>query len=141
MSPQIDRFSHHTELSRKLLEQSLSGMEQLFTLGIDHTQNFVDRSSQQLRASLADPTVIVETAQWPDAMQECIHGAINLARDTTLAATDYQIDALRLLHNHAAEVQKTLAAAITEQFAIVDQSLGGTPRATKVTAIASKLRA
>lgn len=141
MSPQVFPFSHHTDISRKLLEQSLAGMEQFFTLCIDHTQNSVSRSSQQLRASLADPAAIIETSQWPDVIQESIHGAINLARDTTLAATDYQIDALRLLHKQAAEVQKSLAAAIAEQFAIVNQSLGGTPRATEITPFASKRRA
>jgi hypothetical protein len=141
MSPQIDPFSRHLDISRNLLEQSLSGMEQLFALSIDHTQDFVGRSSQQLKGTLADPAMIVEAAQWPDAMQQGIHVAINLARDTTLAATDYQIDALRLLHNQASEIQKSLTAAITEQFAIVDQSLGGNGRTTKATAVARKVKA
>ncbi|PKO35687.1 MAG: hypothetical protein CVU34_00180 [Betaproteobacteria bacterium HGW-Betaproteobacteria-7] len=141
MSPQIDPLSRHLDISRNLLEQTLSGMEQLLTLGIDHTQDFVSRSSQQLKGTLSDSLVVTEAAQLPDAMQQGIHVAINLARDTTLAATDYQIDALRLLHNQASEVQKTLAAAITEQFAIVDQNLAGTPRTGTATANARKARA
>ena len=141
MTPQFDPFSRHIDMSRNLFEQTLSGMEQLLALGIDHTQDFVGRSSQQLRSSLTDPAVIVEAAQWPDAMQQGIHVAINLARDTTLAVTDYQIDTLRLLQNQTAEMQKTLATAITEQFAIVDQSIASTPRSAKATASARKVSA
>ncbi len=141
MTPQFDPFSRHIDMSRNLFEQTLSGMEQLLALGIDHTQDFVGRSSQQLRSSLTDPAVIVEAAQWPAAMQQGIHVAINLARDTTLAVTDYQIDTLRLLQNQTAEMQKTLATAITEQFAIVDQSIASTPRSAKATASARKVSA
>ena len=141
MNPQIDPLSRHLDISRNLLEQTLSSMEQLLALGIDHTQDFVGRSSQQLKGTLSDSLIITEASQWPDAMQQGIHVTINLMRDTTLAATDYQIDALRLLHNQASEVQKTLAAAITEQFAIVDQTLGGAPHTSKPGAIARKVKA
>lgn len=140
MNSPID-FSRQIAISRNLLEQALSGMEQLVTLGIDHTQDFVGRSSQHLKSNLSDPAIVVEASAWPDAMQQGIHAAVNMARDTTLSATDFQIDAMRLLRNQASEIQKTLADAISEQFANVEKTAGAAARSSKTSAVARRVSA
>lgn len=136
MIPQDNPFARNISLSKSLLEQSLSGMEQLMALGLDHAQEFVGRGSQQLKSALCDPIIVEEPAQWPDALQQSMHVGINLFRDTAQAVTDYQVDSLRLLQNQASEAQKSIAAAIYEQFEIVDQAVASAKRGSKTAALA-----
>lgn len=141
MNPQTNPFSRSIDLSKNLFAQTLSGMEELLTLGLDHTQEFVGRSTQQLKGALADPIVVDEASQWPDAMQQSMRTTLNLFRDTAQAATDYQVDSLRLLHNQAAEAQKSIAAAIYAQFEMVDQAVASTKRGSKTAVSSQKVSA
>ncbi len=127
---QVNPFSRGIDLSRSLFGQALSSIEELAGLGLDHTQELVGRNTRQLKDVLADPPVAVGGAQWPDSVQQSLHLTINLFRDTALAAADYQIDSLRLLHNQATEAQKSIAAAIYEQFEDVDQAVAGSGKRT-----------
>lgn len=131
MNLQIDPFSHSLDLSRKLWNQTLSGMEELISLKLDHTQEFIGRGSQQLKDAMSDPVILETPAKWPDAMHQGLHSAINLARDTALASTDHQIETMRLLQNQASEVQKVISAAITEQIKGAESIASGGKRGGK----------
>ncbi|HEX6734241.1 MAG TPA: hypothetical protein VF096_05470 [Azonexus sp.] len=137
----MNPFSQNVDLSKNLFAQALSAYEELVALGLDHTQDFVSRTTLQLKGALSDPIVVEDAAQLPDAVQQNLHVAINLFRDTALATADYQLDSLRLLHNQVSEAQKTIAATIQQQFAIVEQPAPGAKRGSKTAALAQKVSA
>lgn len=124
MTQQLDSFFQGIELSRKLGTQALSGFEKIVTLHLDHTQDFVDRASQQLKAACAERSVGQEPAQWSEAFQDGLRSSIEMTRDAMLAATDYQAASLRLLQDQAAQMQKLISASLNEQLAAVKAAAG-----------------
>jgi hypothetical protein len=141
MNLQIDQFSRSLDLSKKLLNQTLSGMEELISLRLDRTQELIGRSSQQLKSAMSDPIILDAPAKWSDAMYQGIHSAINLARDTALASTDYQIETLQVLQNQASEVQKVISAAISEQLKSAESTASSGKRGNKPAAPVQELAA
>lgn len=141
MNQQLNPFSQGFDLSRKLWNQALSGFEELVSLEFDHAQEFLGHSTKQLKAVMSEPGQVDELSQLPDAVQQGAHGIINLARDTAIAVTDYQIDTLRVLQNQSSEMQKTISAAFAEQVSWIQSTVSDEAQPAKTAASARKVAA
>ena len=124
MTQQLDSFFLGIELSRKLGTQALTGFEKIVALNLDHTQEFIGRSSKQLKAAYTERNIGQEPAQWAEAFQDGLRSSIELTRDAMLAATDYQSESLRLLQDMAAELQKLVSTSLNEQLATAKAASG-----------------
>lgn len=121
MNLQFDPLSRNAELLRSLSATVLSGSEELISWQFDSTQAFITRSSQQIKANLSDIAATQEPATWQEGLQNLVLDTLKMSRDSLLAGTDYQMESLRLLQKHAAEVQEALVAALNEQLDNFDE--------------------
>lgn len=142
MNLQFDPLSRNINLFRNLSSTLLSGSEELMSWQIDSAQSFLTRGSQQLKAALADAGSAQEPAHWPETVQSGMRNAIRMTRDCLVATTDYQMEAMRLLHEQGAETQKLITAALNEQLVNIDVVGSREKRSSgKATTLAQKLAA
>lgn len=140
MTQQLDSFFLGIELSRKLGTQALTGFEKFVTLHLDHTQEFIGRTSKQLKAVCAERSVGDDPAQWAVAFQDGLRSSIEMTRDAMIAATDYQTESLRLLQDQAAELQKLVSSSLNEQLGVA-KAASGEKRVGKSAPLVHKLAA
>lgn len=124
MKQQFDLYFEGIELSRKLSIQALGGFEKLVARNLDLTEAFVGRTSQLLKAASSGKSIGQEPAQWAEAFQNGLRDSIELTRDAVLAATDYQTEAMHLLQDQAAEMQKLISATFSEQLGAIKTTSG-----------------
>lgn len=141
MTKQFDHFFDGIELTRKWSTLALVNFEQVASLNLDQFETFVDRSSEQLKATFAGFGSAQDAAQWSEIVQASIQKANDSARDVILAASKYQIEALRVLQEQAEEAQKLLAASLAQQFAHIESVSAGNKPANSAAAAARKLAA
>jgi hypothetical protein len=122
MNQQLAPLFQSIGLSSKLSTLALSSFEELMALEFDHTQEFVERGTQQLRDACSDPGISRKASELPEAIQSGMHVFIDLTRDTMLAVTDYQVAKFRLMQNQASEVQREIAAAFKHQLTLIQTS-------------------
>lgn len=140
MTQQLDSFFQGIELSRQLATQALTGFEKVVTLHLDHTQEFIGRTSKQLKAACAERSDGQDPAQWADAFQDGMRSWIETIRDAMLAVTDYQTAYLRLLQDQAAELEKLASASFNDQLAVA-KAASGEKRVGKSASVVRKLAA
>lgn len=126
------------ELSSKLGALALANFEELMTLEFDHAQEIVERSTQQLKGACSDRGISREASELPEAMQSAMNVFIDLARDTMLAMTDYQVAKFRLVQNQALEVQKEISAVFKHQLTLIQTSGTADNRVGKSPALSQK---
>lgn len=140
MTQQLDSFFQGIELSRQLATQALTGFEKVVTLQLDHTQEFIGRTSKQLKAACSERSDGRDPAQWAEAFQDGMRSSIEMTRDAMLAATDYQTAYLRLLQDQAAELEKLTSASLNDQLAVAKEA-SGEKRVGKSASVVRKLAA
>ena len=141
MTKQFDHFFDGIDLTRKWSTLALANFEQTASLQLDQFEAFIDRGSEQLKAALADVGSVQEPVQWSEIMQTSMHKVSDTARDVILAASNFQIESLRLLQEQAEEAQKLLAASLAQQFAHIESVSAGNKPGKSTTAAARKLAA
>lgn len=138
MNQQLAPLFQSIDLSSKLRALALSNFEELMALDFDHTQELVERGTQQLRDACSDRGISREASELPEAIQSGMHVFIDLTRDTMLAVTDYQVAKFRLVQNQAREVQKEISAAFKQQLTLIQTSGTTDNRISKSPALSQK---
>lgn len=138
MNPQFDFFSRSVDLFRNLSTALLTGSEEIGSLQLDSAQASITRGSKQLRAACSALGAMQQPVQSSEAVQMGIHNAITMTRDNVLAASDYQMEALRLLQQQGTELQKVIADSLNEQLAIADSAGSSEKRSASVTNLVRK---
>lgn len=82
---------------------------------LDSAQALIALGSQQLRTVLSDASAAQEPEQWSETVPAGLRNAIQMTRDCLLAASDYQMDGLRLLQKQAAEARQLVSDSLSEQ--------------------------
>ncbi|MBS1158505.1 MAG: hypothetical protein H6R15_924 [Proteobacteria bacterium] len=118
MTTQFDPISSNINFFRNLSRSLLDSSEEFLSWQIDSAQAFITRNSKQLKSALAEASDLSEPEQWPATMQNTLLNAFKLSQDYLLASTEYQLESMRQLQEQSVETQKTIAAALTEQFAL-----------------------
>lgn len=138
MAIQSDPISRNFDLFRELNTSLLSSSEAFASWQFDSMQALVTRNSQQLRAIWSDASNAQEPAQWSETLQNSLRNAININRDYLIAATDYQMETMRLLQDMGAEMQQLISETMNEQLASIDMIGARTKRSGKATALSSQ---
>lgn len=141
MTKQFDHFFDGIELTRKWSTLALANFEQMAALHFDQFEAFFDRGSEQLKAALAGFGSVQEPVQWSELMLTSMRKANDSARDMILAASNYQIESLRVLQEQAEEAQKLLAASLAQQFAHIESVNAGIKPGNPAATAARKLAA
>lgn len=136
MAIQSDPLSRNVDLVRNLSTSFLSGSGEFASWQFDSIQAAITRGSQLLRASWADACAAQEPANWSDAVQNGMRNAIKMKRDYLIAATDYQMETMRLLQEMGAEMQQAFTEALNEQLVNID--VLGAREKRKTNALASQ---
>lgn len=141
MAIQSDSISRNMDLFRELNTSLLSSSEAFASWQFDSLQALITRNGQQLRAIWSDAGSAQEPAKWSETVQSGMRNAININRDYLIAATDYQMETLRLLQEMGAEMQQLITEAMNEQLANIDVLGTRAKRSGKATALSQKLAA
>ena len=141
MNEQFDRFSHSIDFFRNLGAVTLSGSQKLIAWQLDSAQALIALGSRQLRTVLSDAGATQEPEQWSAAVPAGLRNAIQMTRDCLLAASDYQMDGLRLLQKQAVEARQLLSESLSEQSPIIKLVRVGDKRNGKTTSIYSQKHA
>lgn len=120
MMIQSDSFSRNLELFRDLSTSMLSGSEAYAAWQFDSLLESVARGIQQLRTPLAEVSSVQEASQWPETIQNSMRFAIKVSRDNLIAASDYQMESLRLLQGLGNEIRQRMTDAMNEQLVAID---------------------
>ncbi|WP_265944144.1 phasin family protein [Dechloromonas sp. A34] len=140
MQQQLDLLFQGIELSRKLGTQALTGFEKFVSLNLDHTQDFIGRTSQQLKAACTERSFSQDPEQWAEEFQDAVRSSIESTRDVVLAASDYQTASLRLLQDQSAELQKLISTSLNEQLGAA-KAVSGEKRVGKSATLVQKMAA
>jgi len=141
LTKQLDHSFDGIDLTRKWSTLALANFEQVASLHFDQFEAFFDRSSEQLKAAFADFGSVQEPVQWSEIVLTSTRKANDAIRDAILAASNYQIESLRLLQEQAEEAQKLMAASMAQQFAHIESVNVGNKTGNSPTAAARKLAA
>lgn len=117
---QSDPFSRSVEFFRDLGTSLLSGSEVFASWQFDSLQESVTRNTRQLRSAVTGASTAQEPAQWPETIQNGMRNAIKMSRDYLIAATDYQMESLRLLQGLGTDMQQIVTEAMNEQLVTID---------------------
>lgn len=138
MNQQLAPLFQSFDFSNKLNALAFANFEELMALEFDHAQAFVERGTQQLRGACSDCGIFLEISELPEATQSGMHAAIDMARDTMRAMTDYQIAKFSLVQDQASEAQKEVSAAIKQQFTPIQTTKNDDSRVGKTHALSQK---
>jgi hypothetical protein len=117
MNQKIDGFTQAADSIRNVCTFTLAGSEKLLYLQLECAEEFITRNNKQMRAALEQIGALQEPAQWPDAMHKGIEEANAMIRDALVSTIDYQTKSFKLTQKIAADLQKVLSEAISEQVA------------------------
>ena len=115
MNEQFEPFSQRIDFFRNLGTVSLSGSQALISWQLDSVQSFIALGSQHMRSVMSDASVVNEPEQWSEAVPSGLRSAIEITRDCVLAASDCQMEGLRLLQKQVAEARQLLADSFSAQ--------------------------
>ena len=117
MNQKIDGFTQAADSIRNICTFTVAGSEKLLDLQLECAEEFITRNNKQMRAALEQIGALQEPAQWPDAMHKGIEEANAMIRDALVSTIDYQTKSFKLTQKIAADLQKVLSEAISEQVA------------------------
>lgn len=117
MNQKIDSFTQVADSARNFCSATLAGSEELICFQLECAEEFFNRNSRQLRVVLDQANELHAPEQWPNAVNKGIEGANALIRDTFVSAMDFQMKSFRLLQKMAADTQKLLSDAVSDQVA------------------------
>jgi hypothetical protein len=122
MTQDFDFMTRSTELFRKVSCAMLAGSEQLVVANLDSVQALVSRSSQQLRAVIADARSI-ETPKQASAVERagvCI--PLELTREVMLSTAACQVACVHRLQQQAAEAHQLFNDAFDTPMAALQET-------------------
>jgi len=122
MNQPLDFFSRSVNLFRNMSTAMLSSSEEMISLQLDSAQACVARGSEQFRTACSDVNAMQTPNLSTDAVQSGMRNAITMTRDNLLAASDYQLETLRLLQRQGNELQKVITDLLDEHLADTGKS-------------------
>jgi hypothetical protein len=117
MNQKIDGFTQAADSIRNICTFTLAGSEELLHLQLECAEEFINRNNKQLRAALEQIDAMQEPAQWQNAMHKGVEEANAMIRDALVSGIDYQMKSFKLTQKIAADMQKVLSEAVSEQVA------------------------
>jgi len=127
LAPSIDFF-------RSLGSTTLAGSQQMISWHFDQAQEFIGRSSKQMRETLNSLGKLEKPERWQETLGQGIRNSLEISRDYALSATHYQQESYALLQQQAIETQKKLSESLAKQLAVFQVSQPVSKRAEKATA-------
>lgn len=138
MTIQSDSLTRNIDLFRNLGTSFLSASETFAAWQFDSMQALITRNGQQLRAIWSNAGSAQEPAKWPDTVQNGLRNAVKMNRDYLIAATDYQMETMRLFQDISAEMQQVITEAMNEQLVNIDVVASRVKRNGKATTLSSQ---
>jgi len=134
-------LSRNFDFFRNLSASTLAGSGDMVSWYLNHTQEFIGRSSKQLRDTLSSLGQVQKPERWAEAMGNGIRGILETSRDYAIQAADYQQESYRRLQQQALETQQTLSTSLAEQFTILQGETRQQRRSAKDTTLAQRITA
>lgn len=111
MDHQYNTISRSLDVFRHLNSLAIAGSEEFFTWQLDQAQALVTRRTKQLKASWSEAKA-ADNLQWPEALQSGMRNAMEMAQECVAAATDYQMETLKLMQKQATQAQKVITESL-----------------------------
>jgi hypothetical protein len=118
MHTQFNPLSPSIEFLRNLSATTLAGSEEVIFWQIDHAQQFIGRSTKQLRASLSKVATVEKPENWPAVVESGVRSALETSRELAISAADFNLETYNFLQKQTIDAQKALAETWSEQFAL-----------------------
>ncbi|WP_153147814.1 hypothetical protein [Dechloromonas sp. H13] len=115
MNEQFEQFSQSMSLFRDLGTVTLSGSEEMIFWQLDSAQAFIALGSQQLRMVLSEASAAQDPEHWSEIVPAGMRNALQVARDCVLAASDCQMEGLRIFQRQAAEARQLFTESLGAQ--------------------------
>jgi hypothetical protein len=101
----------------------LAHSKEMISCQLDSADAFVTHGSKLVKVTLSGLAIAHDPERLPEAMQSIMQNAIEIARDTVIVTTDYQLETMRLLNKHGVESQKVLAESLSHQFNNIETAI------------------
>lgn len=123
LSPSIDFL-------RSLGATTLTDSQQMMSWHLEQAQEFIGRSSKQMRDTLSSLGALQKPENWQETLGQGLRNSLEIGRDYALSATSYQQESYARFQRQAIEAQKKFSESLVRQLAAF-QIAGGSQKRTE----------